>query len=222
MEFEDISIQYFRLRRHFDAALKESDPISFLDLSHSLRIWVDMKSEIDSILKNNYPAIRFKNPTKSKIVDKILKGSKYKFLPLASGVNSPGVQVKGLFMVNRVLTPDERKKLYEAGPPELKTTNISFSEWLGSGIYKVSDADNDGNELQISRAMLIKRAANFLGASHPKGTDDGLAGENRFDKFIADLHNTSLAGDFPATYYQLIEIAKDILNTLELIFIKPE
>jgi hypothetical protein len=154
-------------------------------------------------------------------VDKVLKGSKYKFLPLASGVDSPGVQIKGIHIIDRALTPEEVKKLYDAGPPELKTTNISFSEWLGSGIYKVPDSENDGIELAISREMLIKRVANLLGASHPIGTDDGSAGENRFDKYIADLHNIRLAGKNPATYYQLMEIAKDILNTLKTIFLKP-
>jgi hypothetical protein len=222
MEFDDIGIQYYRLLRHYNFAIKNSDPISFLDLSHVLRIWVDMKSNIDNLLKNDYPSIRFKNPRKSKKVDKILKGSKYRFLPLASGVDSPGVQIKGFHFIDRALTPDEVKKLYDAGPPELKTTNISFSEWLSSGIYKVPDLENDGLELSISREILIKRVANLLGASHPQGTDIGQTNENRFDKYIVDLHSMKLADGFPATYYQLLEIAKDILDTLKTIFMKPE
>ncbi len=222
MEFDDIGIQYYRLLRHYNFALKNADPISFLDLSHSLRIWVDMKSEIDNLLLSKDPSIRFKNPESSKKVEKILKGSKFTFLPLASGIESPGIQVKGIRVINRALSPDEVKELYEAGPTILKTTTLNFSEWISSGIYKVPDTENDGLELSISREMLIKRVANILGASHPQGTDNEDARENRFDKYIVDLHNMKLANGYPATYYQLLEIAKDILNSLKTIFMVPE
>jgi hypothetical protein len=49
MDTEHIKLQYDRLGRHHSAALKDKDPISFLDLSHALRIWVDMKSSVDAL-----------------------------------------------------------------------------------------------------------------------------------------------------------------------------
>ena len=49
MELEHIKLQYDRLKRHYNRALNEKDIISFLDFSHSLRIWVDLKFNIDQI-----------------------------------------------------------------------------------------------------------------------------------------------------------------------------
>jgi hypothetical protein len=54
-----------------------------------------------------------------------------------------------------------------------------------------------------------------LGASHPQGLEDGSEMENRFDAYIAELNGLEIAG-YPANYYQLLEIAADILTTLKL------
>ena len=39
MDINHIHLQYDRLARHHQAAMKTKDPISFLDLAHALRIW---------------------------------------------------------------------------------------------------------------------------------------------------------------------------------------
>ena len=67
-------------------------------------------------------------------------------------------------------SPEEVKKLYEAGPPQIKNTNLSLKLWLGSEIL---EAKNDkGERIGIARSMLIKRVANILGASHPEGKEN--------------------------------------------------
>ena len=89
------------------------------------------------------------------------------YLPLAVGVPSAGVQVKGVGFINRALTPEEIRRLYEVGPPLTAPTSLTFSQWLASGIYDVSSTNETHPMLQISREILIKRVANILGASHP-------------------------------------------------------
>lgn len=48
--------------------------------------------------------------------------SKEKWIAFESGeeVEKPNIQVKGFFKVNRALTPEEVKRLYEQGPPKRK------------------------------------------------------------------------------------------------------
>jgi hypothetical protein len=218
MDIGQIKLQYKRLARHHSVALKEKDPISFLDLSHALRIWVDMKAFVDEVAKKKGVALRFTNPVVSKEVKKILKGSKYTYLPLASGVGSPRIEIKGVRVINRALTPEEVKNLYEAGPPVAEPSKLSFSEWLGSGVYEVPSGEEKHPHIKISREILIKRVANILGASHPAGTEAAEAAENKFDLYVLDLHGVLLADGYPATYYQLLEIGNDILVGTECLF----
>ena len=63
----------------------------------------------------------------------------------------------------------------------------------------------------MSREIIIKRVANALGASHPAGMEDSDPQENRFDQHIQDLHAIHLADGYPTTYYQLLEIAGEVL-----------
>lgn len=218
MDTAHIKLQYVRLERHYSSALKDKDPISFLDLAHALRIWVDMKSFVDALAKEKDVTLGLANSATPKEVKKILKGSKHVYLPLASGVESPGVEVKGVRLINRALSPEEIKKMYEAGPPVAQKSKLSFSEWLASGVYEVPSGDKEHSHLRISREILIKRVANILGASHPAGTEAAEAAENRFDPYVLDLHGVKLAGGYPATYYQLLEIANDILENTECLF----
>lgn len=97
----------------------------------------------------------------------MLKGSKYTYLPLASGVQSPGVEVRGVRVINRALSPEEVKKLYEAGPPVAQPSRLSFSEWLASGIYEVPSDDEKHPHLRISREILVKRVGKHPGRKSP-------------------------------------------------------
>ena len=126
--------------------------------------------------------------------------------------------MKGIHIINRALTPDEVKKMYEAGPPQVQKKKITFSEWLASGVYKVPSSDSAHPELFISREILIKRIANILGASHPQGTKQSEEAENKFDPYVKELHMLNIANGYPATYYQLLEIAKGILQTIKVLF----
>lgn len=58
MDIKDVHVQYDRLLRHFQAATATKDEISLLDLAHALRIWVDMKSDVEKLARErggSYP-----------------------------------------------------------------------------------------------------------------------------------------------------------------------
>lgn len=219
VKLEYIKLQYQRLERHYQGALQTKDPISFLDLSHVLRVWADMKSAIDTLAQQKEISLDLKNMVRQKAVKNVLKGSRYTYLPLGSGVPSPGLEVKGIRITNRALEPEEIKKLYEAGPPVMQKTALTFSQWLGSGVYEVPSTNDAHPQLTISREILIKRVANILGASHPQGTDNYDATENRFDAYILELHQFIVADGYPATYYQLLEIGQDVLEGVKKLLI---
>lgn len=217
MNIDHILLQYQRLERHYTESLKHKDPISFLDLSHCLRIWVDMKSHIDIVAKNKRVSFSLSNTATPNAIKKMLKGNKYTYLPLGSGVESPGVEARGFHFIHGALTDKEWEKIAKAGPPVAQLVALGFAEWLASGIYEVPSNDDQHPIVRISREILIKRVANILGASHPIGSEDTDEQENKFDPYVLDLHNTVLAG-YPATYYQLLEIAKDILEATKVLF----
>lgn len=65
MDITHIKLQYDRLQRHYSASLEAKDPISFLDLSHALRIWVDMKAAVDALAEHLGVTLKLANPTTS-------------------------------------------------------------------------------------------------------------------------------------------------------------
>ncbi|WP_146152076.1 hypothetical protein [Ahniella affigens] len=176
-----------------------------------------MKKFVDELANESGTSLGFANYSTPKKVKQVLKGSRRVQLPLASGVDSPGVQLKGLTFVNRALSAEELDTIYKAGPPVGQDSQLSFTEWLACGIYEVPSGIDEHPQLWISREILIKRVANALGASHPAGTSDADSAENRFDRHILQLHNVKVADGYPATYYQLIEIGKDVLERTKIL-----
>jgi hypothetical protein len=211
MNIEHLRVQYDRLARHHAAALQAKDEISFLDLAHALRIWVDMKVAVADLAKDKGPDLLLAHHSQPKYFKKSLKGARHTYIPLASGVESPGVQVKGFIFTNRALTPEEIKQRAAMGPPVAQVSKMTFSEWMAAGVLEVPSPDAAHPHLKISREMMIKRVANVLGASHPAGMEQDDPQENRFDQYILELHGLSIAG-YPATYYQLLEIAGELLE----------
>lgn len=212
MDRDHLAQQRKRLKRHYSDALANRDPVSFLDLAHVLRIWVELKGTVDAEAQASSASLSFPNPRFSKADRPLLKGDRHIYLPIASGVDSPGVEIKGLRITNRALTPEEIKARFEAGPPMSQHVSLSFTQWLAAGIYEVPATDERHPHIRISREILIKRVANILGASHPAGADRADEFENRFDPYVLELHGIVIADGYPATYYQLLEIAKDVLS----------
>lgn len=214
MNKSKIKLQFKRLKRHHQLSLDNKDEIAFLDLSHALRIFVDMKSEVDELISQSGFQTDFSNTVKNRKISDVLRGNKYFSIPISSEVNSPDVLIKGLtFIPGKALNAEEVKKLYEAGPPQQTSTKLSFSQWLGSIVVSTADPANlEQPRLDISREIFIKRVANILGASHPDRED---LGENRFDPFIKEFNNVKVADGYPLTYYQLLEISSEIIRIFD-------
>jgi hypothetical protein len=180
-----------------------------------------MKSAIDEIVKDKGIKLGLTNLVRGKQRKNILRGNRYTYIPLVSGGSSSGAEVRGVTFHNRALSPEEIKKLYEAGPPVAVPTSLTFSEWLASGIFDAPSTNEAHPKLTVSREILIKRVANVLGASHPEGTDFTDETENRFDPCIRELHQILIVGH-PATYHQLLEIAQDILQGMKVLTLESE
>lgn len=214
MREEHIKIQYERLKRHYQTCIDEIDEIGMLDLAHCLRIWVEMAKSIDALMDAKRYEVQFPNTELNKKIKSILKNTSFTSVPLASISSTVSeMSVKGIHIVNRALSPEEIKKIYEAGPPQIRNINLSFEQWLGSEILETKDLT--GKRIGLARTILIKRVANLLGASHPEGKENEDEFERHFDPFIKELHAIHVAKGFPLTYYQLIEIAEVILRSFD-------
>lgn len=210
MDTRQFLLQLTRLERHHTRARTERDEISFLDLAHALRIWTEMKADVDDLARGQGISLALPHVAPTRLDKQGRKGGGVMDLPLADGGEGPGGRVWGV----RITLGRSRHKEIEGRPvpepPKATPTRLSFTDWLGATIYWTPSGDAKHPELPISREILIKRVANALGASHPAGMEDSDF-EHRFDPFIRRLHNIIIM-DLPATYQQLLEIAK---NTIE-------
>lgn len=214
MTEDHLKLQFRRLKRHYEACTKEIDKVSILDLAHSLRILVEMAKALDELVEAKKIEVKFPNQVQNKKIKAILKDTAFTSVPLASTPQAnSGMQVKGLHLIKRALTPEEVKKLYEAGPPQIKNTDLSLEQWLGSEILETKN--DKGERIGITRSIFIKRVANILGASHPEGKENEDEYERHLDPFIRELHTIQVANGYPLTYYQLIEIAEVLIKSFE-------
>jgi hypothetical protein len=150
-----------------------------------------MKAAVTDMARERSLELNLVHFSPPKSVKKSLKGAVHTYLPLAGGVDSPNVQVMGIRITNRALTPDEIKERAAMGPPVPSSTKMTFAEWLAASILEVPSGNPSHPHLTLSREIIIKRVANVLGASHPAGMEDSDPKENRFDPYIQDVHQVS-------------------------------
>src|SRR6266478_175074 len=137
MNLHHLHLQYDRLARHHESALRTGDEISFLDLAHTLRVWVDMKATVTRIAADKNVDLALSHHTPSKFIKQSLHGATHTYLQLAKGVVVSGVRVSGYRETNRALTPEEIKKRAAAGPPVGIPSKMTFSEWIATGVLEV-------------------------------------------------------------------------------------
>lgn len=236
---QNFAVNLERLRRHYEATVRTYDPISLLDLSHSLRMWVELKS----ILPKEHPsfasAISFKTASPRKKLIAACKGREYLYAAFPGGVISYAangsvigitekpktdlsffgklqhkngmVEITSVCAVARKLDPDTQKAI-EHGT----VSRCSYVQWLGAEAMRVGyiGASSKIESLTISREILIKRVANSLGASHVFGgqSPEFEQGDkaNRFDEAIRNTMKYQCGG-LPIPYFVLLKIAQDIL-----------
>jgi len=213
-----MALQLGRLERHTISAAKVSaqadDTIALMDMTHVLRIWVDMKSDVDDFLATISPYPAFKNPEYTKDLKRLLKRHKHFRLQTTGGAHTTDGQIEGFTWFQKPLSDDELETIRKAGPPRTRSTSLTFSEWLGSEILVYVDPSANPPRMGISREVLVRRIANVLGPSHPAGTDIGMEHENPSDANIRGLERMSLLG-IPAASILLLEMAQQIIDTLK-------
>jgi len=233
---QTIALHLERLRRHYEAAVRTYDHVSLLDLSHTLRIWVELKQELPKLAPAFGTTASFKTAIPAKKVLKASKGAKYVFsyMPggvitycssghLASGPEmdggagdfSAGISVKigeDHIWLNKfcIVGRSFDQPLIKALENET-ITRCNYAQWLGSEAVRVSFTREDGTPTvtALAREMIVKRVANTLDGSH--ASIAAYEADNKFDPAVHHLLKYHVGG-LPLPYFVLLKIAQDILS----------
>ncbi len=232
-----ILLQLERLRRHYKAAVANYDEVSLLDLSHTLRIWVELKKPLVSLAPEFSQSIFFKTGLPAKKILHAARGHKFVFSYMPGGIKTyaaKGHLVSGPDMEEGAgnysigiavrLLPEfmELGKFCVVGTSfdqslvkvmsQETVSRCCYGPWLASEAVRLSFQRNGSGSLEtvsISREMLVKRVANTLDGSHP--SDAGGDIDNTFDAPVHHLLKYKIGG-LPLPYFILLKIAQDILH----------
>jgi hypothetical protein len=235
----DYQLQLNRLKRHYDSSINTFDFISFLDLAHTLRIWMEIKDGIEKLY--NIPT--FKKIVITKTFKKLINNSGHAFAYFPDGVKIStkngsliskkvgygplkdsstnsiyfyyGINEITLYqylIVYRNFSENENKILDE----ELKNVNtelVTFTQFMKSpAIYFQIPGHNPKN---ISNEELIKRIANEYQASHADSKDTNFQINNIYSGPVNYLMGYGCLERLPLPYFVLLHIAGNIIKNLE-------
>ncbi|MDP7152424.1 MAG: hypothetical protein QGI70_15825 [Paracoccaceae bacterium] len=232
-----VEIQLHRLRRHYDVAVKTYDKVSFLDLTHTLRIWTELKGPLQVHYPDFAGGRHFKTGMPCRKVQKASRGCEFIFSYMPGGVityasrgeifsgpelgtkggdftkgatiriSPPLLEVKNIYFVSKALDQPLIKALKHETIKQLR-----YEHWLGAEAVRMaySRGQPELNRIAISREQIIKRVANTMDASHVANEQIQDSG-NRFDEPIQKLLNYNVAG-LPFPYFIILKIAQDILE----------
>lgn len=232
----ELRIQLERLKRHYETVIHTNDHISLLDLSNTLRIWTELKEQIDI---NEFPLISaplFKTGSPNKFTKKLFKGTDSFWISFPDGVvtfanngalfgapqrNSNLTSIGGkirsdnskliVWQVSVCNYSVENEGMHDQRIHETEITKVKYSYWLGSEAVRIYSEEQ--NELiTIPRDIIIKRVANILDGSHAS-TENYNDKENRFDKYIKYLMEVNCGG-LSMPYLVTLKIAQDILSQM--------
>lgn len=226
-----------RLRRHYDAAVRTYDEVSLLDLSHTLRLWIELKKPLVTLAPDFSNSMMFKTAIPASKVLRAAKGHRFVFSYMPGGVRTyaskgqlasgPGMGPNdGDFVVGVavkmtpplvelarycVISTSFEQPLIKALGAE-SVTRCGYIQWLGSEAVRVSFINDKGvvEVVAISREMIVKRVANTLDGSHASAA----AAEDTDNPFDAPVHYLLQyrMGGLPLPYFILLKIAQDILD----------
>lgn len=227
-----------RLRRHYEASVRSYDEVSLLDLSHSLRVWADLKTVLPQLAPAFSKTLSFKTSTPAKKVLRAARGSRFVFAFMPGGVityAANGSIVTGPQDVSdKPFTAGVTCKINEDGSMELKNycfmevaidqpmikasagediSRCNYSQWLGAEAVRMSYPDKSGELkiVSITREILIRRVANTLDGSHPSVAHEVNDIENSYDPAVHYLLQYSMGG-LSLPYFILLKIAQDIVT----------
>lgn len=231
---QNIEVNLKRLARQYQYSVLHYDEASLLDLSHVLRVWLDMQENVEAYLVEQSIPYRFKKYTLGPSLLKRCHGSKCVIAyfvdgvttytdgstfsvstSLSTGPHSMSVSWRplggrGLIARHLVVIAEARVNYDFHSDTAFLVQETTFRDWLKAESVRVWFANPAGksHEKIISREMLIKRVANALGGSHPAGVFDV---PNKYDEAVAFLLKFRV-GEIPLPYYVLLKTAHDILD----------
>lgn len=229
-----LAVQFARLRRHSDAAGKTYDYVSFLDLAHTLRVWADMKQTMSSAAPKFSESIAFRTATPSRHALRTLRGREfvYSLLPddvtthASNGViiglkNQPadaevianwrrnGAQLEVGFYA--YISPPHKQRVAEIFRGQ-GLRRCTFQEWMNSAVVVGSHPAEHGRlvPFSLTREQLIRRVANELDASHPRGMEVPVraAEASRATHYLLG----HMVAGLPLPYLHLLKDSQDILG----------
>ena len=236
----DYKLQLERLKRHYLASNNYFDLISFLDLSHTLRLWTEVK---DGVMQAYNDPV-FKKGILTRATKRILAGSEYTYSFLPDGVttsaNKTGevrernilhgpstdkysvatllksekngdLTIAQFLMVYRVLSPEEVKTLSDESK-KVPIQHVDYTAYMASPAIHFQFSGHDPKH--ISNEELIKRIANEYEASHADLNDTKFDLSNVFSDPVKKLMKYGCA-QLPLPYFVLLHIAKNIIDNFE-------
>lgn len=236
---QTVLLHLSRLQRHYDAAVKTYDEISLLDLSHTLRIWADLKLYLPPVFNTTNA---FKGSTPPKAVCRLAIGRKHVLAAISGMVDTyahngdligmpqyPSRKMKCtatirkredgalelgsvyiIYDLDPLITDDGALAQRLVGE---RVSKLNYTQWMGADAVRVGYENQSGKvtAVTISREMLIRRVANAMDGSHPSSaTGDDRQGHH-YDLPVKYLMEYKIGG-LPLPYFLLLKIAQDILG----------
>lgn len=236
---EALEVDFRRLRRHYESVKMTYDEISLLDLSHTLRVWVDRRDRLPEITHNKVISSKlFKSYSPNKSLARHYKNCEYLIAFMPDGVIThadkgeffeakKGLQVGGSislkFAKDGIHGPMKISEVFCCNGLVAKdilsltkhpvSKKLNFIDWIGAEVVRINFKQKSGKLelITIPRKILISRVANVYGGSHP--FDDCREDQNnKYDKYIEYLFDFKFAG-CPLPYFLLMKIAQDMLDS---------
>ena len=236
---QKVALQFNRLKRHYDSAVKTYDEISLLDLAHTLRIWTELKKPLQDVAPEFSNSISFKTGSPTPRVLKAARGSDNVFCYMPGGVvtfaskghlaQGPGMGPgEGDFSIGVAVKDSgiqvelNKFAFVKIGfdQPLIKALNeevqkrCTYMQWLGADAVRIGYRNLANNSIyeahSLSRETIIKRVANTLDASHASVASHDTE-PNIYDEPLKRLLQFTVGG-VPLPYFILLKIAQDILE----------
>lgn len=229
-----LAIQFERIQRHSEAAARTYDHVSFLDLAHTLRIWADLKQTIASTAPDFSKSIAFRTARPSRHAQRMLRGREFVYSLLADSVityasngeiigireQPANAEVIAKFRKNGAQL-DVAFYAYISPSHDLRVADIfqgqgikrcTFQHWMSSPVVIGSLRTEEGQFIgfSLTREQLIRRVANELDASHPRGADVPARAVEA-SRATHYLLGHVVAG-LPLPYFHLLKDSQDILR----------
>jgi hypothetical protein len=160
---DNFNIYFARLCRHFMLSKQLSDIISFLDLSHSFRCLVDIKTKIDDAINEDGYKLKFQHiNNRRKLKRNALEGITIHYmLKLEDGL------CEQFGFVDKCIS-DEELDDFEYIQAYRQAEITGFSKWLN---WEVASIKYSEGNTSVTIEETIRRISNKFSGSHPYETE---------------------------------------------------